>query len=39
MVTAAQILATASMLDGFEVRGLDQTGLSQSRVQSSAIFG
>jgi len=29
VVTAAQILATASMLDGFEVRGLDQTGLSQ----------
>ena len=29
VVTAAQILATAAMLNGFEVRGLDQTGLSQ----------
>jgi indolepyruvate ferredoxin oxidoreductase len=29
VVTAAQILATGAMLDGFEVRGLDQTGLSQ----------
>ena len=29
VVTAAQIIATAAMLDGFEVRGLDQTGLSQ----------
>ena len=29
VVTTAQIFATAAMLDGFEVRGLDQTGLSQ----------
>ena len=29
VVTAAQILATAAMLDGWDVAGLDQTGLSQ----------
>ncbi|MDX2378562.1 MAG: indolepyruvate ferredoxin oxidoreductase family protein [Acidimicrobiia bacterium] len=29
VVTAAQILATAAMLDGWETHGLDQTGLSQ----------
>ena len=29
VVTTAQILATAAMLSDFEVRGLDQTGLSQ----------
>jgi indolepyruvate ferredoxin oxidoreductase len=29
VVTVAQILSTAAMLDGWEVRGLDQTGLSQ----------
>jgi indolepyruvate ferredoxin oxidoreductase len=29
VVTLAQILSTAAMLDGWEVRGLDQTGLSQ----------
>jgi indolepyruvate ferredoxin oxidoreductase len=29
VVTAAQIVATAAMLDGYDVRGLDQTGLSQ----------
>jgi len=29
VVTVAQILGTAAMLDGFHVRGLDQIGLSQ----------
>ena len=29
VVTAAQILSTAAMLDGWEIAGLDQTGLSQ----------
>ncbi|MEE9414055.1 MAG: indolepyruvate ferredoxin oxidoreductase family protein, partial [Acidimicrobiales bacterium] len=29
VVTVAQILATAAMLDGWDVTGLDQTGLSQ----------
>jgi indolepyruvate ferredoxin oxidoreductase len=29
VVTAAQIIATAALLDGFDSRGLDQTGLSQ----------
>ena len=29
VVTVSQIIGTAGMLDGFHVRGLDQTGLSQ----------
>lgn len=29
VVTVAQVLGTAAMLDGFHVRGLDQVGLSQ----------
>ncbi|MFM2069770.1 MAG: hypothetical protein RLZZ623_33 [Actinomycetota bacterium] len=29
VVTVSQILGTAAMLNGFQVRGLDQTGLSQ----------
>ncbi|MEO6124124.1 MAG: indolepyruvate ferredoxin oxidoreductase family protein [Ilumatobacteraceae bacterium] len=29
VVTVAQIIGTAAMLEGYEVRGLDQTGLSQ----------
>ncbi len=29
VVTVAQILSTAAMIDGWDIRGLDQTGLSQ----------
>jgi indolepyruvate ferredoxin oxidoreductase len=29
VITVSQIIGTAAMLNGFEVRGLDQTGLSQ----------
>jgi indolepyruvate ferredoxin oxidoreductase len=41
VVTVAQILGTAGMLDGFEVRGLDQIGLSQKAgpVVSDLRFG
>ncbi len=35
VVTATQIIATAAMLDGFDVRGLDQIGLSQKAGQVS----
>ena len=41
VVTVAQILSTAAMLDGWDITGLDQTGLSQKAgpVVSDVILG